>query len=65
MNFGGKISTDIEYKNNKQKMQILITEIDDRTPLLGMDWMKKLNLTIRNIRTDKNNQRTNQKKASD
>ena len=52
----GQIPTDIEYGNNKQKMQILFTERDDITPLLGMDWMKKINLTIRNIRTDENNQ---------
>ena len=38
--FWGQIPTDIEYENNKQKMQILITERDDITPLLGMDWMK-------------------------
>ena len=37
-------------------MQILITERDDITPLLGMDWMKRFNLIIRNIRTDENNQ---------
>ena len=54
--FRGQIPTDIEYENNKQKMQIVITERDDITPLLGMDWMKKFNLTIRNIQTDENNQ---------
>ena len=54
--FRGQIPTDIEYENNKQKMQILITERNDITPLLGMDWMKKFNLTIRNIRTDENSQ---------
>ena len=37
-------------------MQILITGRDDITPLLGMEWMKKFNLTSRNIRTDENNQ---------
>ena len=37
-------------------MQILITERNDITPLLGMDWMKKFNLTIGNIRTEENNQ---------
>ena len=37
-------------------MQILIIERNDITPLLGMDWMKKFNLTIRNIRTDENSQ---------
>ena len=37
-------------------MQILITGRDDITPLLGMEWMRKFNLTSRNIRTDENNQ---------
>ena len=39
--FRGKTQADVEYENNKQKMQILITERNDITPLLGMDWMKK------------------------
>ena len=52
----GKIPADDEYENNKQKMQILITERNDITPLLGMDWMKKFKLTIGNIRTNKSNQ---------
>ena len=50
--FRGKIPANIEYENNKQKTQILITERNDITPLLGMDWMKKFNLTIGNIRTE-------------
>ena len=54
--FRGQIPTDIEYENNKQKMQILFTERNDITPLLEMDWMKKFNLTIRNIRTEENSQ---------
>ena len=54
--FRGKIPANIEYDNNKQKMQILITERNDITPLLGMDWMKKFNLTIGNIRPADNEQ---------
>ena len=38
--FRGQIPADIEYENNKQKMLILITERNDITPLLGMDWIK-------------------------
>ena len=34
--FRGKTPVDVEYENNKQKMDI------DITPLLGMDWMKKV-----------------------
>ena len=37
-------------------MQLLITERNDITPLLGMDWLKKFKLTIGNIRLDDNNQ---------
>ena len=54
--FRGKIPVDIEYENNKQKMPLLITERNDITPLLGMDWLKKFKLTIGNIRLDDNNQ---------
>ena len=54
--FRGKIPADVEYENNKQKMQILITERNDITPLLGMDWMKKFKLTFGNIRTEESNQ---------
>ena len=44
--FRGKIPVNIEYENNKQKMEILIPERTDITPLLGMDWMKTFKLTI-------------------
>ena len=56
VNFRGKIPVDIEYENNKQKMQLLITERNDITPLLGMDWLKKFKLTIGNIQLDENDQ---------
>ena len=35
--FRGKIPVNTEYKNNKQKMENLITERTDIAPLLGMD----------------------------
>ena len=54
--FRGKMPVDIEYENNKQKMQLLITERNDITPLLGMDWLKKFKLTIGNIQMDENDQ---------
>ena len=47
--FGGKTPVNLEYENNKQEMEILITERTDITPLLGMDWMKKFKLTIGRI----------------
>ena len=57
----GKIPVNIEYENNKQKMEILITERTDITPLLGMDWMKTFKLTIGRIQLAKNNQSEREK----
>ena len=54
--FRGKIPENIEYENSKQKMEILITEITDITPLLGMDWMRTFKLTIGKIQLTENNQ---------
>ena len=54
--FRGKIPVDIEHENNKQKMQLLITERNDITLLLGMHWLKKFRLTIGNIRLAENSQ---------
>ena len=54
--FRGKIPVDIEYENNKQKMEFLIPERTDITPLLGMDWMKTFKLTTGTIQLAENNQ---------
>ena len=54
--FRGKVPVNIEYENNKQKMEILITEKTDITPLLGMDWMRTFKLTIGKIRMTENTQ---------
>ena len=54
--FRGKIPVNIEYENNQQKMEILITERTDITPLLGMDWMRTFKLTIGKIQMTENNQ---------
>ena len=59
--FRGKISVNIEHENNNQKMEILITERTDITPLLGMDWMKQFKLTIRRIQLTENNQSEREK----
>ena len=59
--FRGKIPVNIEHENNKQKMEILITERTDITPLLGMDWMKKFKLTISKIQLAENNQSEREK----
>ena len=61
VNFRGKIPVDMEYENNKQKMEILITERTDITPLLGMDWMKKFKLTIGRIQLTEPNQSEKEK----
>ena len=49
MKFREKVPVDMEYENNKRKMEILITERTNITPLLAMDWMKKFKLTIGRI----------------
>ena len=59
--FRGKVSVNIEYENNKQKMEILITERTDITPLLGMDWMKKFKLTTGRLQLAENNQSEREK----
>ena len=59
--FRGKIPVNTEYENNKQKMEILITEGTDITPLLGMYWMKTFKLTIGKIQLAKNNQSEREK----
>ena len=51
----------MEYENNKQKMEILITERTDITLLLGMDWMKKFKLTIGRIQLTETNQSEREK----
>ena len=53
--FRGEVPVE-QKKNKKQKLQLLITERNDITPPLGIDWLKKFKLTIRNIRTDRNSQ---------
>ena len=59
--FRGKIPVNIEYEKNKQKMEILITERTDITPLLGMDWMKTFKLTIGRIQLAESNQSEKEK----
>ena len=57
----GKIPVDVEYENTKQKMDILIIERTDITPLLAMDWMKKFKPTIGKIQLPGNNQSEREK----
>ena len=46
----------MEYENNKPKMEIFITERTEITPLLGMDWMKRVKFLIEKIHLVENNQ---------
>ena len=57
----GKIPVDVEYVNNKQKLEKLVTERTDITPLLGMNWMNKFKLTIGKIPLAENNQSEREK----
>ena len=59
--YRGKIPVDMEYENNKQKLESPITERTDIEPLLGMDWMKKFKLTIGRIQLTEPNQSEKQK----
>ena len=54
--FRRKIPVNIEYENSQQKMEILITERTDITPLFGKDWMTKIKLTIRKKQMAENSQ---------
>ena len=62
--FRGKITVNLEYENNKQKMEILITERTDITPLLEMDWMKRFRLTVGRIPLAETNQSEKEKKIT-
>ena len=59
--FRGNIPVNVEHENNKQKLEIFITERTDLTPLLGMDWMKEFKLTISKIQLAENNQSEREK----
>ena len=50
--FLGKIWADIEYNGKKTKLPILITKINDITPLLGVNWLKQLPITVTKIQLD-------------
>ena len=53
--FRGRIRLDVEYENNKQEVDILITERTDIS-LLGMDWTKNFKLTTSRIELAENSQ---------
>ena len=47
--FLGKVWVDIEYNGKTTKLPILITKRNDITPLLGVNWLKQLPITINKI----------------
>ena len=57
----GQIPVNLDYGNNKQKMEIWIIEKTDITPLLGIVWKKKFKLTIGRIQLAENNQSEREK----
>ena len=59
--FRGKFLVNVEYENNKQKKDTLITERTDMKPLLGMEWMKQFKLTIGEIQLTEENQSEREK----
>ena len=48
----GKVWADIEYDGNTTKLPILITKRNNTTPLLGVNWLKQLPITINKIQLD-------------
>ena len=59
--FWRKIPVHIEYENNKQKVEILINERRDITPLLAMDCMRKFKQAIGQRQLANNNQSEKEK----
>ena len=50
--FFGKIWADIEYSGKITKLPTLITQRNDITPLLGVNWLKQLPITFNKILLD-------------
>ena len=50
--FLGKVWVNIEYNNKQTKLPLLITKRTDITPLLGVNWLKQLPITINKISLD-------------
>ena len=56
--FLGRVWTNIE--NNGETKKLLITQRDDITPLLGVNWLKQLPITINKILLDEHNSQSNE-----
>ena len=49
----GRVWVDIEYNCTQTDSQLLITERDEITPLLGVKWLKQLPIIINKFSLDK------------
>ena len=58
--FLGKVWANIEYNNTQTNLPLLITKRANITPLLGVNWLKQLPITINGISLNKE---TNQSEA--
>ena len=57
--FLGRVWANIEYNGETKKILILITQRDDITPLLGVNWLKQLPITINKILLDEHTNQSN------
>ena len=48
----GKIRIIVEYNKTSTKLSMLITKRDDITPLMGVNWVKQLSITINKVSLD-------------
>ena len=58
--FLGRVWANIEYNGETKKLPILITQRDDITPLLGVNWLKQLPITINKILSDEHTNQSNE-----
>ena len=49
VNFTGKITVEAQSQGIRVNLSMLNGEREDIKPLLGMDWLRQFNLTIRHI----------------
>ena len=57
--FQGRVWANIEYNGETKKLPIVITQRDDITPLLGVNWLKQLPITINKILLDEPTNQSN------
>ena len=50
--FLGKVWVNIEYNSKQTELPLLITKRTDITPLLGVNWLKQLPITINKVSLD-------------